>query len=140
MQVLMTSLDPEGHLTLAFVLLSVVVTLVALGLRCCMLSLVATSRGSPLVVGHRLWLRASLCHGTWASGVTPLRFSCSMACGIFLDQGWNLGPLHWRAGSYPLYHQGSPVVQFRTLKSGGSPAHLDSHLSESRSLDQTPEV
>ena len=30
------------------------------------------------------------------------------AHGIFPDQGWNLCPLHWRADSYPLFHQGSP--------------------------------
>ena len=32
--------------------------------------------------------------------------SCSMACGIFLDQGWNLCLLHWQADSLPLSHQG----------------------------------
>ena len=25
--------------------------------------------------------------------------SCSEACGIFLDQGWNPCPLHWQADS-----------------------------------------
>ena len=34
--------------------------------------------------------------------------SCSAACGIFPDQGWNLCPLHWQADSQPLRHQGSP--------------------------------
>ena len=37
--------------------------------------------------------------------------SYSVACGIFLDQGSNLyllHLLHWRAGSLPLSHQGSP--------------------------------
>ena len=34
--------------------------------------------------------------------------SCSAACGIFPDQGSNLCPLHWRADSQPLRHQGSP--------------------------------
>ena len=34
--------------------------------------------------------------------------SCSKACGIFLDQGLNLCPLHWQADSLPLSHQGSP--------------------------------
>ena len=34
--------------------------------------------------------------------------SCSMACGIFPDQGSNPCPLHWQADSQPLRHQGSP--------------------------------
>ena len=34
------------------------------------------------------------------------RLSCSMTCGIFLDQGWNLCLLHWQADSLPLSHQG----------------------------------
>ena len=34
--------------------------------------------------------------------------SCSMACGIFLDQGQNPRLLHWQADSLPLSHQGSP--------------------------------
>ena len=38
--------------------------------------------------------------------------SCSMSCGISLDQGWNPCPLHWQADSYPLYHQGSPQLLF----------------------------
>ena len=37
-------------------------------------------------------------------------FSCSMACGIFLDQGSNPCPLHWQMDSNPLYHQGSPIL------------------------------
>ena len=36
--------------------------------------------------------------------------SCSAACGIFLDQGSNLCPLHWQVDSYPVYHQGSPCL------------------------------
>ena len=35
--------------------------------------------------------------------------SCSVACGIFPDQGSNPCPLHWQADSQPLHHQGSPV-------------------------------
>ena len=33
--------------------------------------------------------------------------SCSMVCGIFLDQGSNC-LLHWQVDSFPLSHQGSP--------------------------------
>ena len=35
---------------------------------------------------------------------------CSAACGIFPDQGSNLGALHWQADSQPLRHQGSPPI------------------------------
>ena len=34
--------------------------------------------------------------------------SCSVACGIFPDQGSNPCPLHWQADPEPLRHQGSP--------------------------------
>ena len=34
--------------------------------------------------------------------------SCSVASGIFPDQGSNPCPLHWQADSQPLRHQGSP--------------------------------
>ena len=34
--------------------------------------------------------------------------SCSVACGIFPDQGSNPCPLHWQADSQPLPHQGNP--------------------------------
>ena len=46
--------------------------------------------------------------------------SCSVACGIFPDQGSNPCPLHWQADSQPLRHQGSPVVVFlrETIGSG----------------------
>ena len=41
--------------------------------------------------------------------VVPHRLSCSMACGIFPDQGLNPCLLHWQADSLPLGHQGSPL-------------------------------
>ena len=34
--------------------------------------------------------------GVWASVVVAHQPSCPMACGISLDQGWNLCPLHWQ--------------------------------------------
>ena len=37
--------------------------------------------------------------GMWASVVVVHGLSCSEACGIFLDQGLNRGPLHWQADS-----------------------------------------
>ena len=38
--------------------------------------------------------------------------SCSTACGMFPDQGPNLCSLHWQVDYFPLYHQGSPVLNF----------------------------
>ena len=32
----------------------------------------------------------------WASVIMAHRLSCPMACGISLDQEWNLSPLHWQ--------------------------------------------
>ena len=43
-------------------------------------------------------------------------FSCSVACGIFLDQGSNLCLLHWQEDSLPLSHQGSPQGDQKLLK------------------------
>ena len=42
------------------------------------------------------------------SAVVAHGLSCSMACGIFLDQGSNLCLLHQQADSLPLSHEGSP--------------------------------
>ena len=39
-----------------------------------------------------------------------LGLSCSAACGIFLDLGSNLCPLHWQADSQPLRPLGSPSL------------------------------
>ena len=44
--------------------------------------------------------------------------SCSMICGIFLDQGSNPCPLHWQVDFYPQGHQGS----FQNFQLGA--AHL----------------
>ena len=76
------------------------------------LSLVAVSRGYSLLqcVGFSLqWLLLlrstgsrhagfSSC-GTQASVVVAHGLSCSVACGIFPDQGLNPRPLHWQADS-----------------------------------------
>ena len=48
----------------------------------------------------------SLCEQAQAVGADGL--SCSVACGAFLDQGWNPCPLHWQMRSYPLWRQGRP--------------------------------
>ena len=44
------------------------------------------------------------------------RISCSEACGIFLDQGWNPCSLRWQADPLPLSHQGSPNFFFFKIK------------------------
>ena len=49
--------------------------------------------------------------------------SCSVACGIFLDQGSNPCPLHWQADSYPLHHQGSPVDPFLSRRTTSPSLH-----------------
>ena len=38
--------------------------------------------------------------------------SCSMACGLFLDQGLNPCLLPWQVDSLPLSHRGSPEGGF----------------------------
>ena len=77
------------------------------------LSLVAASGGhssSPcagLSLSRPLLLRStgSRCAGSVVVAHGPC---CSVACGIFPDQGSNPCPLHWQADSQPLRHQGSP--------------------------------
>ena len=75
------------------------------------LSLVATGRSYSLVavcgllsaVASLVTECTSFCsYATLGSGVGVPRFSYSSACGIFLDQGLNSGPLHWQADSEPL--------------------------------------
>ena len=46
------------------------------------------------------------------SGAVAHGLSCSMACGIFPDQGSNPHHLHWQADSYSLYHEGCPYFTF----------------------------
>ena len=79
------------------------------------LSLVAASGGhsssrcAGLSLSRPLLLRGT---GSRRAGSVAVahRPSCSAACGIFPDQGWNPCPLHWQADSQPLRHQGSPMV------------------------------
>ena len=81
------------------------------------LSLVVASGGhsSPrcadLSLSRPLLLRStgSRCAGSVIVAHGP---SCSVACGIFPDQGSNPCPLHWQADSQPLCHQGSPYVNY----------------------------
>ena len=52
-----------------------------------------------------MWAQQSWCV---SPGVQGLCFS--MACGVCLDQGLNLCPLHWQVISLPLDHHGSPLL------------------------------
>ena len=45
------------------------------------------------------------------SAVVAPRLSCSEAYGFFLDQGSNLGPLHWQVDSYLTLPPGKPCGQ-----------------------------
>ena len=77
------------------------------------LSLVAASGGhssswcAGLSLSRPLLLRStgSRCAGSVVVAHGP---SCSVACGIFPDQGSNPCLLHWQADSQPLHHQGKP--------------------------------
>ena len=51
--------------------------------------------------------------------------SCSVACGIFLDQELNPCPLHWQMDSYPLGHQGGLHLPF--LHQGNKYEELNYH-------------
>ena len=64
----------------------------------CRLSLVRASRATlSLCVDLLLpWLLL-----LWNTGFGVHGLSCLVACGIFLDQGWNLYPLPWQVGSEP---------------------------------------
>ena len=80
-------------------------------------SLVAASGGysSLQCIDFSLWCLLFLqSTGSRAHGLSGCSsgLNCSMVCGIFLDQGSNLCPLHWQADSQPLNHQGSPLFQF----------------------------
>ena len=78
----------------------------------CRLSLIAVSGGYSLLrcVGSR-HLGFSRCgSGLSSSGskALELRLSCSVACGIFLDQGSKLYLLHWQADSDLECHKRTP--------------------------------
>ena len=89
--------------------------LVVLGLRCFAQAFtVVESRGSSSFrcsVFSLWWLLLLQSTGSRRIGSVDVvhRFSCSAACGIFLDQGSNLCPLHWQVDSNPLHHRGSPT-------------------------------
>ena len=67
----------------------------------------SSSRCTGLSLSRPLLLRST---GSRRAGSVVVAHgpSCSVACGILPDQGSNPCPLHWRADSQPLRHQGSP--------------------------------
>ena len=67
----------------------------------------SSSRCAGLSLSQPLLLRST---GSRRAGSVVVAHgpSCSVACGIFPDQGSNPRPLHWQADSQPLRHQGSP--------------------------------
>ena len=71
----------------------------------------SSSRCAGLSLSRPLLLRST---GSRRAGSVIVAHgpSCSVACGIFPDQGPNPCPLHWQADSQPLRHQGSPQVLF----------------------------
>ena len=87
--------------------------LAVLGLHCCTQAFSSCSEGGLLFIAVRRFLIAvaSLVaeHGLQAHGLQQLwhagsvvaahGLSCSVACGIFPDQGSNPCPLHWQADS-----------------------------------------
>ena len=80
-----------------------------------MLQSKALNRWVSEVAAHRLWSVDSV--------VVAYELSCSVACGIFLDQGLNpyivsltSCPLYWQADSYPLCHKGSPIIKLLLKK------------------------
>ena len=97
------------------------------GIRCCAdFSLVVESGGysldvvhgfligeASLVMEHRLWdmqVSVVVTAGLKSTGSIPVAhgLSCSLACGIFLDQGLNLCLLRWQGDPSPMNHLGHP--------------------------------
>ena len=85
-----------------------------LGLRFCARAFSSCGKWGPLFIAARclslswpllLWSAGSRRAGSAIVAHGP---SCSVACGIFPDQGSTPCPLHWQADSQPLRHQGSP--------------------------------
>ena len=59
------------------------------GLSCCAAQALGAQASVPVARGLQSAGSAAVAHGP----------SCSAACGILLDQGWNPCPLHWQADS-----------------------------------------
>ena len=82
--------------------------------------LVAVSGSYSLVAGHRLVTAvASLIEGhrfqNMGSIAVAQGLRCSVASGIFLDQGSDSCLLHWQVDSLLLSHQGSPNIYLSNI-------------------------
>ena len=97
-----------------FLNLFIYLFMAGLGLRFCARAFSSCGKWGPLFIAVRgpLISRPLLLQSTGSrhagSVVVAHGPSCSVACGIFPDQGSNLCHLHWQADSQPLRHQGSP--------------------------------
>ena len=106
------------------------------------LSLVVASRGhsSSRCAGLSLsrpllfWSTVSSRAGSVVVAHGP---SCSVACGIFPDQGSNPCPLHWQADSQPLRHQGSPPLTLEYPSRASLPPSLSHPSRSSQSIKLT---
>ena len=95
-----------------------------LGLRCCSGSFSGCSERRLLSLpcacaGFSLWSLFFLL-GTGSRALRlqqlwPMGLSCSVACGIFVDQGSNPCALHWQVDAYPLSHRGNAWMKFSIL-------------------------
>ena len=72
----------------------------------CRRGLLSSRSGLSCCEAQALGAQASVAAALRGSVVETRGLSCSVACGIFLDQGPNPCPLHQQANS--LDHQGSP--------------------------------
>ena len=100
-------------LVLLFFFSFIYLLMAVLGLCCVGISLVAASRYCSPAAAHRLLTVAASPaaeHRLESTGsiVVVLGLSCSTACGIFLNQGYNSYLLYWQADSLPPSHQGNP--------------------------------
>ena len=68
-----------------------------------------------------LWSTGCSVHGL---AVAVHGVSCSVAYGIFPDQGLNPPLLHWQADSLLLSHQGSPTISFNSFSTQESKISL----------------
>ena len=82
--------------------------------------------------------------GSWALelrlGSCGHGFSCSTACGIFPDQGWNLCLLHRQVDSYLLHRQGSLITRILMRRRGDSQRKQCNHRSRERKSDVMTEA
>ena len=83
-----------------------------LGLRFCARAFSSCGKWGPLFIAVRGASHYRGLSRRAGSVIVTHGPSCSVACGIFPDQGSNPCPLHWQSDSQPLHHQGSPWFGF----------------------------